>query len=212
MPYIDTKNKKYYSNSSQVSKDFPETSVPINTTEDIPAINVIFLEIPPKPNEDTRSEAKDYTISHKIENDKWVLFWEETDVSEEILEFIKISKEIKVQDKIYWCDREDFKKTDTEFLKRIKENKPLLQEKIDSLKSNIEEDDSEDLIKELNDLEFILEQENNNQEIIEKKLEEDDYSIPQKIVEYRKSLIDLQDQENWWIDTVFPNRPEGEII
>lgn len=212
MPYIDTKNKKYYSNSLQVSKDFPETSVPINTTEDIPEINVIFLEIPPLPNEDTRSETKDYTISHKIENDKWVLFWEETDVSEEILEFIKTSKEIKVQDEIYWCDREDFKKTDIELLKRVQENKPLLQEKIDILKSNIEEDDSEDLLKELNNLESILEQENSNQEIIEKKLEEDNYSIPQKIVEYRKSLVDLQDQENWWIDTVFPNRPEGEII
>jgi len=97
-------------------------------------------------------------------------------------------------------------------LKRIKENKPLQQEKIDILKSNIEEDDSEDLVKELNKVESALEQDNNNEKILEEKLEADDYSIPQKIVEYRKSLVDLQDQENWWIDTVFPNRPEGEII
>ena len=82
---------------------------------------------------------------------------------------------------------EDFKKIDTEFLKRIKENKPLLQEKIDILKSNIEEDDREDLVNELNNLEYALEQDNNNEKILEEKLEADDYSIPQKRVEYRKS-------------------------
>lgn len=212
MPYIDTINEKYYSNSLEVSKDFPETSVPINTTEDIPEINIIFLEVPPLPNPETRSESKKYTISHKLENDKWILFWVESDLDEENLQSLKISREIDLQDRIDWCDREDFKKTDTELLKRIKENKPLLQEKIDTLKSDIEEDDSEDLVNELNYLESALEQDNNNEKILEEKLEADDYSIPQKIVEYRKSLTDLQSQENWWIDTVFPNKPEGELI
>jgi hypothetical protein len=212
MPYIDTKNDKYYSNSLEVSKDFPETSVPINTTEDIPEINIIFLEVPPLPSLEETSELKTYSISHKLENNEWTLFLVESDLDEENLKSLKISREMELQDRIDWCDREDFKKIDTKFLKRIKENKPLLQEKIDILKSNIEEDDSEDLVNELNNLESALEQDNNNEKILEEKLEEDNYSIPQKIVEYRKSLVDLQDQENWWIDTVFPNRPEGEII
>lgn len=212
MPYIDTKNDKYYSNSLEVSKDFPETSVPINTTEDIPEINIIFLEVPPLPSFEETSELKTYSISHKLENNEWTLFLVESDLDEENLKSLKISREIELQDRIDWCDREDFKKIDTQFLTRIKENKPLLQEKIDILKSNIEEDDSEDLVNELNNLESALEQDNNNEKILEEKLEADDYSIPQKIVEYRKSLVDLQDQENWWIDTVFPNRPEGELI
>ena len=210
MPYIDTENEKFYNTTVELQSDFPDISIPINMVNDMPEINVLYLELPPMPQ--NRTDLKHYYYEHKKVDDEWLIEWHEEDAPQHSLDSIKQMKEDKYDRLMAKCTRWEYKKLDIETKARCEEEIPLFEE---YLANATEEDEQEHYQNQLNLLNATLDKVSNRIQEDDDALANDESSIypeiDSKITEFKEALITLKEKDDWWVDVEFPEQPEGVL-
>jgi len=202
MPYIDTETEKFYDTTQSLSKDFPHTSIPLNTTNDILSINVVYI---PLPKIEKYTESKMYSIKHELLDGEWSLFWESKDLSKDSLAVIERSNQEVLNRLIERCDEHDQIKMQSNLIEYILKQYLELEDKIEKLKSS---KDSEEQEKEVNSIKAIIINNKKTLSSCEENIKNNTLSVPKEISDYKESLLDLTKKEKWYIDTVFPKTPE----
>jgi len=215
MPYINTKTEKFYDTTQSLSKDFPNISIPLNTTNDMLGINVVYI---PLPKIEKYTESKVYSIKHKSLDGKWSLFWESKDFLKDDLDALERNKQSKLNRLIERCDEHDQNKNQSIYIDILEKENLEIEGYIKELKPS----ESIGLIYTLNKIGEIQEEEQDI-EYLKAKLTankkqigiSEDYissntvSVPKEILDYKESLLNLTKKEKWYIDTIFPKTPEG---
>lgn len=202
MPYINTETEKLYDTTKSLSKDFPHTSIPLNTTNDILSINVVYI---PLPKIEKYTESKIYSIKHELLDGKWSLFWESKDLPKDVLDDLERNKQDVLNRLIERCDEHDQIKMQSDLIENILKRNLELEDEIEKLKSS---KNSEEQEKEVN---YIKETIINNKKTLsscEENIKNNTLSVPKEISDYKESLLDLTKKEKWYIDTIFPETPE----
>lgn len=202
MPYINTETEKLYDTTKSLSKDFPHTSIPLNTTNDILSINVVYISLPKM---EKHTESKMYSIKHELLDGKWSLFWESKDLPKDVLDDLERKKQNALNRLIKRCDEHDQIKMQSDLIENILKQNLELEDEIEKLKSS---KNSEEQEKEVNSIKAIIINNKKTLSSCEENIKNNTLSVPKEISDYKESLLNLTKKEKWYIDTIFPKTPE----
>tara|TARA_R110000803_G_scaffold19620_3_gene51256 strand:- start:3196 stop:3891 length:696 start_codon:yes stop_codon:yes gene_type:complete len=229
MPYINTETEKLYDTTQSLSKDFPHTSIPLNTTNDILSINVVYI---PLPKIEKYTESKIYSIKHELLDGKWSLFWESKDLPKDVLDDFERNKQEVLNRLIERCDEHDNNKIESNLIDILEKENLEIEGYIKELKPSEsigliytlnkvgeiqDEEDSRvfknkwEIKEEEQDIEYFKEKLTANKKQIglsKENIKNNTLSVPKEISDYKESLLNLTKKEKWYIDTIFPKTPE----